>query len=230
MITLNLAAPKKSHQVIKEYLENNVSEILADKINNGVRIEKDGKTLINRKDLITFMDYAYREAQKQSEKGTREACCGEDVVFGWAVHYFEENSIEGKLHNEDGTEYKPPKPVYKPAPASTHIPISAPKPKPQMSLFDAQCQIAIPDEQESEATDEPDEDITDESENDTDAPEDNEPDDAPEQKTPRYIAQIGENRYVDGDGVVYSDIKDNPPVNTEMSALFKILGGALKVG
>ena len=27
--------------------------------------------------------------------------------FGWAIHYFEEEKIEGKLYNEDGTEYKP---------------------------------------------------------------------------------------------------------------------------
>ena len=28
------------------------------------------------------------------------------VVYSWAIHYFEEDSIEGILFNEDGTEYK----------------------------------------------------------------------------------------------------------------------------
>ena len=28
-------------------------------------------------------------------------------MYGWAVHYFEEDSIEGTLFNADGTEYKP---------------------------------------------------------------------------------------------------------------------------
>ena len=49
---------------IKDYLENNASQTLADKINNGVQIEKDGKTLINKKDLESFMKYASQEAQK----------------------------------------------------------------------------------------------------------------------------------------------------------------------
>ena len=40
-------------------------------------------------------------------------------MYGWAVHYFEEDSIEGTLYNEDGSEYKPApkitdKPVVKP--------------------------------------------------------------------------------------------------------------------
>ena len=29
------------------------------------------------------------------------------IVFGWLMHYFQEDSIEGLLYNEDGTEYKP---------------------------------------------------------------------------------------------------------------------------
>ena len=121
MIILNLPATTKEHKVIKDYLENNVSEILAHKINNGVKIIKDGKTLINKKDLNGFVKYATGEAQKQAEKGSTGAFVEDDTVYGWAIHYFEENSIHGTLYNEDGTEYQPPKPVYKPAPASTHI-------------------------------------------------------------------------------------------------------------
>ena len=140
MITLNLTAKSTEQELIKKYLEENASEILADKINNGVRIEKDGKTLINKKTLDSFMDYAHEEAKKQAEKGSRYACLHSDVVFGWAIHYFEEESIIGKLYNEDGSEYKPPKPVVKKTtttPTTTYAPPVVKKPQSeQLSLFD----------------------------------------------------------------------------------------------
>ena len=58
MIVLNLETKNGSQRRIKAYLEQNASEGLAEKINNGVRIEKDGKTLINKKDLDGFWAYA----------------------------------------------------------------------------------------------------------------------------------------------------------------------------
>ena len=115
MRELNLEAKNSSQQRIKDYLEENASDVLADKINNGVSIEKDGKTLINRKTLDGFMSYATEEARKAVEKGARCACIESSVVFGWAIHYFEEDSIEGTLYNEDGTEYVKPKPAPKKA-------------------------------------------------------------------------------------------------------------------
>ncbi len=81
------------------------------------------------------MEFAIKEAQKLTEKGARAACIQDSVVFGWAIHYFEEDSIEGTLYNEDGTEYKPPKPVTPPKPATAYTP-PKPQPKPQMSLFE----------------------------------------------------------------------------------------------
>ncbi len=140
MITLNLTAKGTEQELIKKYLEENASETLADKINNGVRIEKDGKTLINKKTLDSFMDYAHEEAKKQAEKGSRYACLHSDVVFGWAIHYFEEENIIGKLYNEDGSEYKAPKSVVKKtttAPTTTYTPPVVKKPQSeQLSLFD----------------------------------------------------------------------------------------------
>ncbi len=56
--------------------------------------------------------------------------------MSWAIHYFEENSIEGKLYNEDGTEYVPPKPVYKPSTPTVPYTPPKPKPEPQLSMFD----------------------------------------------------------------------------------------------
>ena len=134
MKQLNLEAKTKEQQRIKAYLEENASDILAGKINNGVLIKKDGKILLNRKTLDGFMSFATEEARKQAEKGARYAMVEDDVVFGWAVHYFEEDSIEDTLYNEDGTEYKTQsKPAAK-APTAKAQP--KPQPKPQMSMFD----------------------------------------------------------------------------------------------
>ena len=53
MIELNLTANTESEKRILEYLQNNVSETLADKVNNGTPFEKDGKPLFNKKTLAT---------------------------------------------------------------------------------------------------------------------------------------------------------------------------------
>ena len=135
MPKLNLEAKNETQKIIKDYLEKNVSDMLAEKINNGVRIHKDGKTLINKKTLAGCMDFALKEAQKLTEKGARAACIQDSVVFGWAIHFFEEDSIEGTLYNEDGTEYKPPKPVTPSKPVTIYT-TPKPQPKPQMSLFE----------------------------------------------------------------------------------------------
>ena len=143
-MTLNLTATTTEEKVLKEYLEQNASEVLADKINNGVPVEKDGKMLISKKTLAGFMKYATEEARKQADKGVTSACLHSDIVFGWAIHYFEEDSILGTLYNEDGTEYKAAKPATKilplPSTTATDTPTApAPKPKPkagQMSMFD----------------------------------------------------------------------------------------------
>ena len=130
---LNLEAKNREQKRIKAFLEENASDILAEKINNGVRIEKDGKIFLNRKTLDGFMSYANDEARKLAEKGAKAACINDDVVFGWAVHYFEEDTIEGTLYSEDGAEYCPEK-VVRQSPAPS---VSRSKEKtPQMSLFE----------------------------------------------------------------------------------------------
>ena len=130
---LNLEAKSKEQELVKAYLEENASEVLAGKINNGVRIEKDGKTLINKKTLDGFMKYASDEARKLASKGANSACVEDKVVYGWAVHYFEEDSIEGTLYNEDGSEYKPaPKVTDKPVVK----PVQQKKNSAQISMFD----------------------------------------------------------------------------------------------
>ena len=160
MPQLNLTATTKEEYKIKAYLEANASNILAKKINNGVRIHKDGKMLINKKTLAGFLRYACAEAKKQAEKGASSACIDDDTVYGWAVHYFEEDSIEGTLYNEDGTEYKAPIPkVTAKVPAVKAQP--KPQPKPQLSIFDMVSANKPADEENEEPDDEPtDEDYT----------------------------------------------------------------------
>ena len=149
---LNLDAKTNEERKIKAYLETNASDILAEKINNGVRIQKDGKTLLNRKTLAGFMKFACDEAKKQAGKGTQSVCIDDSVVYGWAVHYFEEDDIEGTLYNEDGTEYKKQPGAATKAPAVKYTP-PKPQPKPQMSMFD--LLDAKPEEpDEDEPTDE----------------------------------------------------------------------------
>lgn len=130
---LNLEAKTKEQELVKAYLEENASEILAEKINNGTPFEKDGKSFINKKTLDGFMKYASDEARKLASKGANSACVEDKVVYGWAIHYFEEDSIEGMLFNEDGTEYKP---TPKTTPAQVRK-VGPKKPEQrQASLFD----------------------------------------------------------------------------------------------
>ena len=139
---INLQAKDESQKRILEYLEENASDILADKINNGVQIEKDSKKLLSKKDLDSFFVYAQNEARKLAEQGKNYACIEDKTVYGWAIHYFEEDSIEGKLFNLDGTEYEPPKPIRKETPKDE----VKEKPK-QPSLFDF---ITEPEKEESQ--------------------------------------------------------------------------------
>ena len=148
---LNLETKNKEQEIVKAYLEENASEILAEKINNGTPFEKDGKTFINKKTLDGFMQYASSEARKLASKGANSACVEDKVVYGWAVHYFEEESIEGTLFNEDGTEYKPA-PKTMPAKVKT---VEPKKPEQrQPTLFD----FMEPESPEPEVNDENDDD------------------------------------------------------------------------
>ena len=162
MAELNLTAKGTEQERILAYLQENASDVLTEKINNGTPIEKDGKTLINKKTLDGFMIFAGEEALKliaeNERKGKVVRCIDDATVFGWAIHYFEEESIEGKLYNEDGTEYEPPKPIKKPTKPVVPYTPPAPKPKPQMSIFDLMNEQAKPEEKPVAAVEETDED------------------------------------------------------------------------
>lgn len=77
---INLTANNANEQRVLGYLEENASEHLAEKINGG------------KKTLKGFFGYARGEAQKLAVNGC--ACVEDQTVFGWAVHYFEEEEIK----------------------------------------------------------------------------------------------------------------------------------------
>lgn len=104
---LNLTAQNKQEELILNYLQNNASETLSDKINNGTPFEKDDHSLINKKTLSDFMKYACDEPRKLAEKGANSTFIDDQTVYGWAIHFFEEDSIVGTLYTLDGAEYKP---------------------------------------------------------------------------------------------------------------------------
>ena len=143
---LKLKANNKQEEIILAYLQENASETLAEKINNGTPFEKDGKPLTNLKSLSGFMKYACEEARKLSEKGANCTCVEDSVVFGWAIHYFEADSIEGTLYTIDGEEYKPApkktasKPITKPEAKK-----EPPKSNFQFSLFDQFEETDVPE-------------------------------------------------------------------------------------
>ena len=133
---LNLTANTPAEEKILQYLKENASETLAEKINNGTPFEKDGNPLLNKKTLSGFMKYACDEARNLAEKGANSACIDDVTVYGWAIHFFQEDSIEGTLYTIDGEEYKPVTKTKK-TQKSTYTPTSAPKPQNQQaSLFD----------------------------------------------------------------------------------------------
>ena len=157
MTKLNLVAKGDDQIAVLNYLQQNAGDVLADKINNGVQIVKDGVTLINKKTLDGFFRYATEEARKLIAKDARCACVLDRVVFGWAIHYFEEDEIEGTLYNLDGTEYKTAVKRTTTPTVTTKSVITKPKKNEgQLSIFD----MTLPDDE----SDDTDEDICDNTE------------------------------------------------------------------
>lgn len=148
MTKLNLTAKGDDQIAVLNYLQQNATDVLADKINNGVQIVKDGVTLINKKTLDGFFRYATEEARKLVVRNARCACVLDHVVFGWAIYYFEEDEIEGTLYNLDGTEYKTVKPMTTPTVTTKSVITKPKKNEGQLSIFD----MTLPDD-ESDDTD-----------------------------------------------------------------------------
>ena len=81
------------------------------------------------------MKYAANEARKSAVNNC--AIIEDEVVFGWAIHYFEEDKIEGVLYNEDGTKFEPKIEIKKQVKNENKIEINKPKKEENnYSLFD----------------------------------------------------------------------------------------------
>lgn len=80
MTELKLTAGTESERRVLDYLQENASQVLAEKINNG------------EKTLSGCFGYIRSEARKQAQNGV--AVIEDATVYGWAVHYFEEDSIK----------------------------------------------------------------------------------------------------------------------------------------
>lgn len=149
---LNLQTQSKEQEILLAYLEQNASAALAERINNGIPANKNGTQLVMKKDLTGFMKYATEEARKAAPKGAISACVEDKTVFSWLMHYFEENSIEGRYFHPDGTPYTPPKKETKKSAPAKPKENSKPQPKQEteLTLFDmleaaTEQDVAIPE-------------------------------------------------------------------------------------
>lgn len=82
-MNINLKANNATETRVLKYLTQNASEPLAEKINAGT------------KTLAGCLSYAKGEAKKIAG-GEQCVCVDDATVFGWIVHYFEEDSITEK--------------------------------------------------------------------------------------------------------------------------------------
>lgn len=81
MARLNLEAKNPAQELILQYLEQNASESLTERINAGKHTLQD------------CFDYIRNEAKKQAVNGV--AAIEDRQVYGWAIHYFEEDGNPG---------------------------------------------------------------------------------------------------------------------------------------
>ena len=118
MARLNLEAKNPAQELILQYLEQNASESLTERINAGKHTLQD------------CFDYIRNEAKKQAVNGV--AAIEDRQVYGWAVHYFEEDGNPGDAPKVDApTAYNVsgPKPVKIVREAKPEQPKQEPKPK-----------------------------------------------------------------------------------------------------
>lgn len=133
MKQLKLEAKNPSQELIKKYLEQNASDLLAEKINNGT------------KTLQGCWNYIVGEAKK---KAVEQCACIEDKeVFGWAVHYFEEDSIKecksAPAVKTATTTTKTPKTPSPKTETKKAVILPTPKPKPTQAKPTETAQISI---------------------------------------------------------------------------------------
>lgn len=119
---LKLTADNENEERVLDYLRGNVSESLAERINAG------SKTLADCWKFITD------EARKRAKGGC--ACIEDTEVYGWAIHFFEEDGIAVKA-SEKKAQKPQKKNIQTKSKTKTERETSKAKPKfEQLSLFD----------------------------------------------------------------------------------------------
>ena len=108
MSAINLTAKTPNETIILNYLKENASLALVERINSG------------KKTLAECWKYITSEAKKKAKNGC--ACIEDRVVFGWAVHFFEEDDLK--------SEDEPNEP-YVEVNGSENEQVPAPQPKPK---------------------------------------------------------------------------------------------------
>lgn len=76
-----LEAKNTTEQKVLDYIEKNASETLVERINSG------------SKTITGSLNYAKDEAQKMAH-GQSFVCVDAETVFGWIIHFFEEDDIK----------------------------------------------------------------------------------------------------------------------------------------
>lgn len=114
---INLKANNAYEKAVLTYLEENASKVLVEKINSG------------KKTLGQCFDYIKKQAQEQAVNGC--AVIEDKEVFGWAIHFFEEDdvTIEPVHKPSNPTTVKESQPINK-----TQKPVET-KHEEQLSLF-----------------------------------------------------------------------------------------------
>ena len=114
-------------KLIAEYIEEHASDELVVKINTG------------DKGMADCWKYIFEQARNKA-KGNKSLCLADEVVFGWAVHYFEEDSIK---------KGETPKPMTKDIVEKKKVPTKTPKKqevkKPEKKSEDIPGQMTILD-------------------------------------------------------------------------------------
>lgn len=148
MSKLNLKAEDKTQEYILAYLEQNASDSLVERINAG------------KKTLSGCLSYLSDWARKELKPKGGVAGAPDEVVFGQAIHYFEEDSLD--------FEKKAPVAEVKAAPAAAapvkkgrtkvsvaSVPVDAAKVSSTVDELLADCGIAVAEEKPAEQKPEP---------------------------------------------------------------------------
>lgn len=94
---INLKAKDGPQKIILQYLEENASDVLVEKINSG------------NKTMDDCWQFIYKQARENSKGNS--ACFEDQIVFGWAIHFFEEDSIVVKTEKKEEEVEKVPEKV-----------------------------------------------------------------------------------------------------------------------